>query len=130
MAVKKFSPTSPGRRFYTVQSYDEITETTPLKSLVKPKSKSGGRNGSGRITSRFRGGGHKQRYRVIDFKRNKIDVPGKVHSVEYDPNRSARIARIHYLDGEKAYIIHPVGLKVGDSVVSGPNAVPSPPIKP
>ena len=122
MAVKKFSPTSPGRRFYTVQSYDEITETTPLKSLVKPKSKSGGRNGSGRITSRFRGGGHKQRYRVIDFKRNKIDVPGKVHSVEYDPNRSARIARIHYLDGEKAYIIHPVGLKVGDSVVSGPNA--------
>ena len=122
MAIKKFSPTSPGRRFYTVQSFDEITETKPLKSLTEPKSSSGGRNGYGRITVRFRGGGHKRRYRVVDFKRNKLDVPGKVASVEYDPNRSARIARIHYADGEKAYIIHPVGLKVGDSVVSSVNA--------
>ena len=122
MAIKKFSPTSPGRRFYTVQSFDEITETKPLKSLTEPKSSSGGRNGNGRITVRFRGGGHKRRYRVVDFKRNKLDVPGKVASVEYDPNRSARIARIHYVDGEKAYIIHPVGLKVGDSVVSSVSA--------
>ena len=122
MAIKKFSPTSPGRRFYTVQSYDEITETTPLKALTKSKKGSGGRNSDGRITVRFRGGGHKKRYRVVDFKRNKIDVPGKVASVEYDPNRSARIARIHYLDGEKAYILHPVGLKVGDSVVSSTTA--------
>ena len=122
MPVKKFSPTSPGRRFYTVQTFDEITETTPLKSLTKAKSKSGGRNNNGRITTRFRGGGHKQKYRVIDFKRNKIDVPGKVAAVEYDPNRSARIARIHYADGEKTYILHPVGLKVGDTVVSGPGA--------
>jgi large subunit ribosomal protein L2 len=122
MAIKKFSPTSPGRRFYTVQSFDEITETKPLKALTESKSGSGGRNGKGRITVRFRGGGHKKRYRVVDFKRNKLDVPGKVASVEYDPNRSARIARIHYLDGEKAYIIHPVGLKVGDSVVSSASA--------
>ena len=107
MAIKKFSPTSPGRRFYTVQSFDEITATKPLKSLTEPKTSSGGRNSNGRITVRFRGGGHKRRYRVVDFKRNKLDVPGKVASVEYDPNRSARIARIHYLDGEKAYIIHP-----------------------
>ena len=122
MAIKKFSPTSPGRRFYTVQSFDEITETKPLKALTKSKTKSGGRSGNGRITVRFRGGGHKKRYRVVDFKRNKLDVPGKVASVEYDPNRSARIARIHYADGEKAYIIHPVGLKVGDSVVSSVSA--------
>jgi large subunit ribosomal protein L2 len=122
MAIKKFSPTSPGRRFYTVQSFDEITETKPLKSLTESKTRSGGRNATGRITVRFRGGGHKRRYRVIDFKRNKLDVPGKVASVEYDPNRSARIARIHYLDGEKAYIIHPVGLKVGDSIVSSTTA--------
>ena len=122
MAIKKFSPTSPGRRFYTVQSFDEITETKPLKSLTESKTRSGGRNATGRITVRFRGGGHKRRYRVVDFKRNKLDVPGKVASVEYDPNRSARIARIHYLDGEKAYIIHPVGLKVGDSIVSSTSA--------
>lgn len=122
MTIKKFSPTSPGRRFYTVQSFDEITETKPLKSLTESKSSTGGRNSKGRITVRFRGGGHKRRYRVIDFKRNKLDVPGKVASVEYDPNRSARIARIHYLDGEKAYIIHPVGLKVGDSIVSSTSA--------
>jgi len=122
MPVKKFSPTSPGRRFYTVQTFDEITETAPLKALTRSKGKSGGRNSKGRITVRFRGGGHKKRYRVIDFKRNKIDVPGKVAAVEYDPNRSARIARIHYADGEKAYIIQPVGLKVGDSVISSATA--------
>ncbi len=122
MAIKKFSPTSPGRRFYTVQSFDELTETKPLKSLTEPKKQWGGRNNKGRITVRFRGGGHKRRYRVVDFKRNKVDVPGKVASVEYDPNRSARIARIHYVDGEKAYIIHPVGLKVGDTVVSSTSA--------
>ena len=122
MAIKKFSPTSPGRRFYTVQSFDELTETKPLKSLTEPKKQWGGRNNKGHITVRFRGGGHKRRYRVVDFKRNKVDVPGKVASVEYDPNRSARIARIHYVDGEKAYIIHPVGLKVGDTVVSSTSA--------
>jgi large subunit ribosomal protein L2 len=122
MAIKKFSPTSPGRRFYTVQSFDELTERKPLKSLTEPKKQWGGRNNTGRITVRFRGGGHKRRYRVVDFKRNKVDVPGKVASVEYDPNRSARIARIHYVDGEKAYIIHPVGLNVGDSIVSSTSA--------
>ena len=122
MAVKKFSPTSPGRRFYTVQSFDELTEAKPLKSLTEPKKGSGGRNGNGRITVRFRGGGHKRRYRVVDFKRNKMEVPGKVAAIEYDPNRSARLARIHYTDGEKAYILHPVGLKVGDTIVSSNGA--------
>ena len=122
MAIKKFSPTSPGRRFYTVQSFDELTETKPLKPLTEPKKQWGGRNNKGCITVRFRGGGHKRRYRIVDFKRSKVDVPGKVASVEYDPNRSARIARIHYVDGEKAYIIHPVGLKVGDTVVSSVSA--------
>ena len=122
MPIKKFSPTSPGRRFYTVQSFDDLSKVSPLKSLTESKPKSGGRNDKGRITVRFRGGGHKRRYRVVDFRRNKIDIPGKVAAVEYDPNRSARIARIHYADGEKAYIIHPVGLKVGDSVISSPEA--------
>ena len=122
MPIKKFSPTSPGRRFYTVQSFDDLSKVSPLKSLTESKPKSGGRNDKGRITVRFRGGGHKKRYRVVDFRRNKIDIPGKVAAVEYDPNRSARIARIHYADGEKAYIIHPVGLKVGDSVISSPEA--------
>jgi large subunit ribosomal protein L2 len=122
MAIKKFSPTSPGRRFYTVQSFEELTEKKPFKPLTESKRGSGGRNSGGRITVRFRGGGHKQRYRVIDFKRKKTDVPAKVASIEYDPNRSARIARIHYADGEKAYIIHPVGLKVGDRVVSSETA--------
>lgn len=122
MAIKKFSPTSPGRRFYTVQSYEEVTKDKPLKALTGPNPNSGGRNTKGRITVRFRGGGHKRRYRVVDFKRNKLNVPGKVASVEYDPNRSARIARIHYADGEKTYIIHPMGLKVGDSVISSTTA--------
>jgi large subunit ribosomal protein L2 len=122
MAIKKFSPTSPGRRFYTVQSYEELTEKKPFKPLTEAKDGTGGRNSKGRVTVRFRGGGHKKRYRVIDFKRKKMDVPARVASIEYDPNRSARIARIHYADGEKAYILHPLGLKVGDSVVSSETA--------
>jgi large subunit ribosomal protein L2 len=122
MPVKKFSPTSPGRRFSTVQTFEDLTELRPLKSLTEPKHERGGRNHAGHITVRFRGGGHKQRYRVVDFKRTKLEVPGKVSAIEYDPNRSARIARIHYLDGEKAYILHPVGLKVGDTIVASNTA--------
>jgi large subunit ribosomal protein L2 len=122
MALKKYSPTSPGRRFFTVQSFEELTVERPLKPLTESKHERGGRNHDGRMTVRFRGGGHKQRYRIIDFKRPKIDVPGKVAAIEYDPNRSARIARIHYLDGEKSYILHPVGLKVGDTVVASNSA--------
>jgi len=122
MPLKKYSPTSPGRRFFTVQSFEELTETRPLKSLTEPKHERGGRNHDGRITMRFRGGGHKQRYRIIDFKRPKLEVPGKVAAIEYDPNRSARIARIHYADGEKNYILHPVGLKVGDTVLASNSA--------
>ncbi|MGH9324824.1 MAG: 50S ribosomal protein L2 [Vicinamibacteria bacterium] len=122
MALKKYNPTSPGRRFFTVQSFEELTETKPLKSLTESKNERGGRNHDGRVTVRFRGGGHKQRYRIIDFKRTKLDVPGKVAAIEYDPNRSARIARIHYLDGEKSYILQPVGLKVGDTIVASNSA--------
>lgn len=118
MGIKKFSPTSPGRRFQSVQTFDELTRKKPLKSLTEPKKRTGGRNSGGEITVWFRGGGHKRRYRVIDFKRNKMDVPAKVASIEYDPNRSARISLLHYADGEKRYILHPVGLKVGDTVVS------------
>jgi large subunit ribosomal protein L2 len=122
MALKKHNPTSPGRRFQTVSTFSEITRTEPEKSLLKPIKKSGGRNSAGRITSRFRGGGHKRLYRVIDFKRNKDNIPATVASIEYDPNRSARIALLHYLDGEKAYILAPGGLRVGDRVESGANA--------
>jgi large subunit ribosomal protein L2 len=122
MAVKKFKPTSPGRRFASVSRFDEITKTEPEKSLLKPLKKSGGRNDDGRITVRHRGGGHKRMYRVIDFKRDKFGVPAKVASIEYDPNRSARIALLHYADGEKRYIIAPEGLSVGDTVESGPQA--------
>lgn len=122
MGIKKFRPTSPGRRFTTVQTFEELTEKKPFKALTESKTSSGGRNNLGKITVRFRGGGHKRRYRVIDFKRNKIDVPAKVASVEYDPNRSARIALLHYADGEKRYILHPVGLKVGSTVVSSDSA--------
>ena len=122
MPIKKFSPTSPGRRFATVQSFDDLSAEKPLKSLTEPKPGRGGRNDDGRITVRFRGGGHKRRYRIIDFKRNKNDVPGKVAAIEYDPNRSARIARIHYLDGERAYILHPDGLQVGATVVASNTA--------
>jgi large subunit ribosomal protein L2 len=122
MGIKKFRPTSPGRRFTTVQTFDELTSAKPFKPLTESKSKSGGRNNTGRITVRFRGGGHKRRYRIIDFKRDKFDVPAKVASVEYDPNRSARIALLHYTDGEKRYILHPAGLKVGATVVSSAGA--------
>ncbi|NLD61069.1 50S ribosomal protein L2 [Candidatus Sumerlaeota bacterium] len=120
MALKKYNPTTPARRYYTVSSFDEITKTTPEKSLLAPMSKSGGRNNLGRITSRWIGGGHKRQYRIIDFKRNKDGIAGKVVGIEYDPNRSARIALISYKDGEKRYILAPVGLKVGSFIESGP----------
>ncbi|MEJ6949580.1 50S ribosomal protein L2 [Natronospora cellulosivora (SeqCode)] len=122
MAVKKFKPTTPSRRYMTVSSFEEITKVEPEKSLLAPLRKSGGRNTNGRITSRRRGGGHKRRYRIIDFRRNKDGVPAKVASIEYDPNRSARIALLHYADGEKRYILAPNKLSVGDVVESGPNA--------
>jgi len=119
MGIKKLKPTSPGTRFRSNYTFDEITKSTPEKSLTVALRKSGGRNNHGRITSRHIGGGHKRRYRVIDFKRNKNGVPAKVFSIEYDPNRSARIALLHYADGEKRYIIAPNGLKVGDKISSG-----------
>lgn len=122
MAIKKFKPTTPSRRYMTVSSFEEITKTTPEKSLLAPAKKSGGRNVNGRVTSRHRGGGHKRRYRIIDFKRDKDGVPAKVASIEYDPNRSARIALLHYVDGEKRYILAPDKLQVGDFVESGPEA--------
>ena len=122
MGVKQYKPTSPGRRFQTVSDFAEITTSKPEKSLLAPKPKKAGRNNNGRITTRHQGGGTKQRYRIIDFKRNKDGVPAKVATIEYDPNRSARIALLHYVDGEKRYIIHPKGLKVGDMVMSGPEA--------
>jgi large subunit ribosomal protein L2 len=122
MGLKKYKPTSPGRRFQSVSDFSEITCTTPEKSLLEPLHKKGGRNNNGRITTRHQGGGHKRRYRVIDFKRNKDIVPAKVATIEYDPNRSARIALLHYADGEKRYILAPKGLKVGDTVVNGPGA--------
>ncbi len=119
MGVKQYKPTSPGRRFQTVSDFEEITRAVPEKALLAPKPKKAGRNNYGRITTRHQGGGRKRRYRVIDFKRDKDDVPARVAAIEYDPNRSARIALLHYADGEKRYIIHPKGLKVGDTVVSG-----------
>ncbi|MGH9161642.1 MAG: 50S ribosomal protein L2 [Vicinamibacteraceae bacterium] len=119
MPVRKYKPTSAGRRFQTVQSFDEITVTEPHKPLTQPLSKSGGRNNRGEVTVWWRGGGHKRLYRVIDFKRDKRGVPGTVTTIEYDPNRSARIVLVAYADGEKRYILHPVGLKVGDTVVAG-----------
>lgn len=122
MAIKKFKPTSPGRRFVTVADFAEITKKEPEKSLVEPLKSSGGRNTQGRTTVRHRGGGHKRAYRVIDFKRDKDDIPAKVASIEYDPNRSSHIALLHYVDGEKRYITAPVGLKVGQMVLSGPQA--------
>lgn len=122
MAVIKYNPTSPGRRFMSVLDYQEITTSTPEKSLLAPVKRSGGRNVHGRITVRHIGGGAKRKYRIIDFKRNKDDVPAKVATIEYDPNRSANIALLHYADGEKRYIIAPVGVKVGDTLLSGPNA--------
>ncbi|PHO06230.1 50S ribosomal protein L2 [Thermoanaerobacterium thermosaccharolyticum] len=119
MGIKKYNPTSPGRRQMTVLTFEEVTKEKPEKSLTVSLNKTGGRNVYGRITVRHRGGGHKRKYRIIDFKRDKDGVPGKVASIEYDPNRSAYIALIHYLDGEKRYIIAPYGLKVGDIVESG-----------
>ena len=122
MGVKKLKPTSPGRRFQTVSDFDTITRSTPEKSLLAPKTRSAGRNSYGRITSRHRGGGHKRRYRIVDFRRTKDGVPAKVAAIEYDPNRNARIALLHYLDGEKRYIIAPDGIKVGDLLDSGSKA--------
>ena len=122
MATKRVKPTSPGRRFQTYATFEEITRTTPEKSLLKNLKKSGGRNANGRITSRHRGGGHKRHYRIIDFKRDKIGIPAKVATIEYDPNRSARIALLHYADGEKRYILAPLNLNVGDQVMAGPEA--------
>jgi large subunit ribosomal protein L2 len=122
MGIKKLRPVTPTQRFRTVSDFSEITRSEPEKSLLEPLTSSGGRNNMGRITSRHRGGGHKRRYRRIDFKRNKLDIPAKVASIEYDPNRSARIALLHYADGEKRYIIWPLGLKVGAVVQSGPEA--------
>ncbi|AQS54531.1 50S ribosomal protein L2 [Novibacillus thermophilus] len=122
MAIKHFKPTSPGRRQMTVSTFEEITTDKPEKSLLAPLPKKAGRNNQGRITVRHQGGGHKRKYRIIDFKRNKDGVPGRVATIEYDPNRTANIALIHYADGEKRYIIAPKGLKVGDTVESGPSA--------
>lgn len=119
MAIKSYKPTSPGIRFQTGLMFEEITAEKPLKSLTKGTVKSGGRNSNGRVTVRYRGGGHKRRFREVDLKRNKVDVPGKVVSVEYDPNRSARLALIGYADGDKRYILWPQGLNVGDTVLSG-----------
>lgn len=122
MAVRKQKPTSAGRRFQTVSDFAEITKSEPEKALVATKSTSGGRNVYGRVTSRHRGGGHKRKYRVVDFRRTKDGVPAKVAAIEYDPNRNARIALLHYADGEKAYILAPVGVKPGDLLASGPGA--------
>ncbi len=122
MGVKKLKPTSPGRRFQTVSDFESVTKEKPEKQLLGKKKRSSGRNVYGRITSRHRGGGHKRRYRVIDFRRTKDNVPAKVAGIEYDPNRNARIALLHYVDGEKRYILAPVGLAVGDRVESGSGA--------
>ncbi len=118
MSIKKFNPTSPARRFMSVSTFEEITKTEPEKSLVVALKSKAGRNNYGKITVRHRGGGHKRKYRIIDFKRDKVDIPAKVAAIEYDPNRTANIALLHYVDGEKRYIISPNGLKVGDTVIS------------
>ena len=122
MAVKRVKPTSPGRRFQKYSDFEEITTKKPEKSLLKVVKKTGGRNANGRITCRHRGGGSRRQYRIVDFKRDKEGIPATVHSVEYDPNRSARIALLHYKDGEKRYILAPVNLKVGDQISSGPDS--------
>lgn len=122
MSNKKVNPTSPGRRFLTIPRFDEITRKEPEKSLLEPLSRSGGRNNRGRVTSWHRGGGHKRQYRIIDFKRNKENIPAKVISIEYDPNRSARIALLHYVDGEKRYILAPIGISVGDTILTSQDA--------
>ncbi len=122
MAIRKLKPTTPATRYYSISTFEEITKDTPEKSLLKSIKKSGGRNNHGHVTSRHRGGGHKRQNRIIDFKRDKIGIEGKVSSIEYDPNRSARIALIVYKDGEKRYILAPDGLKVGEILVAGPDA--------
>jgi large subunit ribosomal protein L2 len=122
MGIKQYKPTSPGRRFQSVSDFKEVTRSRPEKSLTTPLPAKAGRNNNGRITTRHQGGGHKRRYRVIDFKRRKDGVPAKVATIEYDPNRSARIALLHYADGAKTYILQPKGLKVGDVVTSGPGS--------
>lgn len=122
MGVKKLKPTSPGRRFQTVSDFETVTKSTPEKALLAKQKRSSGRNTYGRITSRHRGGGHKRRYRIIDFRRTKDGVPAKVAAIEYDPNRNARIALLHYADGEKRYILAPLGIKVGDMLASGSGA--------
>ncbi len=122
MPIKSFKPTTPSMRFRTVSTFEEITKDRPEKSLLEPVRKSGGRNNLGKLTIRHRGGGHKRAYRIIDFKRDKDGVPGRVAAIEYDPNRSARIALLHYADGDKRYIVAPVGVKVGDKIMSGPGA--------
>jgi len=122
MSIKQFKPYTPGRRQMSIQTREEITTDKPERSLTAPLRKSGGRNNTGRITMRHIGGGHRRTYRIIDFKRDKTGIPGKVATIEYDPNRNARIALINYVDGEKRYIILPKGLKVGDTIISGPEA--------
>ena len=122
MPTRQYRPTSPGRRGMSVSTFEEITKTRPEKSLTEKLNKHAGRNNQGKITTRHRGGGAKRAYRIIDFKRNKLGVPARVAAIEYDPNRSARIALLHYVDGEKRYILAPVGLKVGDHVEAGPEA--------
>lgn len=124
MALKKYKPTTAGQRFKLISSFDEITASKPEKSLLTPGGKSGGRNNSGRTTMRYTGGGHKQKYRVIDFKRDKDGIPASVMTIEYDPNRTARIALLNYVDGEKRYIVAPNGLKVGQKVLSGKDVAP------
>ncbi len=124
MGIRKYKPTSPGRRHGSVLDFAEITTVKPEKSLLRPLKKTGGRNNLGRITARHRGGGHKRRYRIIDFKRNKDGIPARVATIEYDPNRSCRIALLHYADGEKRYMLAPLGLEVGQTLMSGPGAEP------
>lgn len=121
MSIRNYKPTSAGRRFHSVQTFDEITTSKPYKPLTEPLRQSGGRNNRGKLTAWWRGGGHKRNYRIVDFKRDKFDIPARVSTVEYDPNRSARIALLTYADGEKRYILHPLGLKVGDTVTAGDN---------
>jgi len=121
MPIRSYKPTSAGRRFQSVHTFDEITSSKPHKPLIESLGRSGGRNNRGEITAWWRGGGHKRNYRLIDFKRDKKNIPGKVSTIEYDPNRTARIALVTYADGEKRYILHPVGLKVGDTILAGEN---------
>ena len=122
MGIRQFKPVTPGTRFRIISDFEEITKKEPEESLLEPLRSQGGRNNQGHVTTRYKGGGHKQMYRRVDFRRDKAGIPGKVTAIEYDPNRSARLALVQYVDGEKRYILHPVGLKVGDAVASGPGA--------